>query len=131
MNIPLKHGAGPEVAISFVLETGVDARALGIMAAAEYVAARLPYAWDMKGAILDKVVADIREALKPSGFLWRSTRRRSAGGGRPDRARFDGGHHWTGTRARTVVRDPVDEAMTEGPEFFRVHSPDSSRAETP
>jgi hypothetical protein len=39
----------------------------GVMAAAEYVAARLPHAWDVKGATLEKVVADVKEAIKPSG----------------------------------------------------------------
>ncbi|HQZ19142.1 MAG TPA: hypothetical protein PLD86_19885, partial [Vicinamibacteria bacterium] len=94
MNIPLRRGPGPEIAVSFVNATGPEALALGedeglvrftpgatpsllvsgrtdagIMAAAEYVAARLPHAWDVKGATLDKVAADIRDALKPSGVV--------------------------------------------------------------
>ncbi len=92
MDIPVKRGAGPGLAISVAPASGPDALALGadeglvrftpgepssllvsgktdasLMAAAEYVAARLPYAWDVKGATLDKVAADLRAALKPSG----------------------------------------------------------------
>ena len=94
MSIPLRRGPGPEIAVSFVTAAGPEALALGedeglvrftpgatpsllvsgrtdagIMAAAEYVAARLPHAWDVKGATLDKVAADIRDALKPSGVV--------------------------------------------------------------
>ena len=92
MDIPVKRGAGPGIAISVATATGPDALALGaeeglvrftpgepssllvsgktdasLMAAAEYVAGRLPYAWDVKGATLDKVAADLRAALKPTG----------------------------------------------------------------
>ena len=93
MDIPVGRGAtGAGVAISITTATGPEALALGaddglvrftpgdpgsllvtgktdtsIMAAAEYVAARLPYAWDVKGATIEKVAGDIREALKPSG----------------------------------------------------------------
>ncbi len=94
MNIPLKRGAGPEVAVSLGTATGPEAAALGdheglirftpgappslllsgktdagIMAAAEYVAGRLPYAWDVNGPTLDRIVADIRDALKRSGVV--------------------------------------------------------------
>ncbi|MEO8499649.1 MAG: M14 family metallopeptidase [Vicinamibacteria bacterium] len=95
MDIPVKRGAdGPEVAISIATATGPDALALGpdeglvrfmpgapssllvtgktdagTMSAAAYVAARLPFAWDVKGATLEKVEADIREALKPAGVI--------------------------------------------------------------
>jgi|CXWL01.1.fsa_nt_gi hypothetical protein len=41
----------------------------GTMAAAEYVAARLPHAWDVKGPKLDRILTEIREALKPSGAV--------------------------------------------------------------
>ena len=95
MDIPVRRGAaGPGIAISVSTASGSDALALGpdeglvrfipgepasllvsgktdasLMAAAEYVAARLPYAWDVKGATLDKISADIREALKPTGVF--------------------------------------------------------------
>ncbi len=94
MNIPLKRGAGPEIAVFFATATGPEGAALGddeglirftpggppslllsgrteagILTAAEYVAARLPYAWDVNGATLDRIVADIRDALMPSGVV--------------------------------------------------------------
>lgn len=94
MNIPVSRGAsGPGVGISIATAKGPEAITLGadeglvrftpgnpgsllvsgrtdgaIMAAAEYVAGRLPYAWDVKGATLDKVAGEIRDALKPSGI---------------------------------------------------------------
>ena len=93
MNIPVDRSAsGPGLAIVVGSPTGADAAVLGpdeglvrftpgeapsllvagktdagAMAAAEYVAGRLPYAWDVKGATLEKVAADLKEALKPSG----------------------------------------------------------------
>lgn len=92
MNIPVKRGDGPEVAIEVAAAKGPEAAALaegeglvrftpgdspsllisgktdaGTMAAAEYVAGRLPYAWDVKGPTLEKLAADLKDALKPSG----------------------------------------------------------------
>ena len=92
MDIPLRRGEGPGVAIEVMAAVGPSAAALsdeeglvrfspgasasllvagrtdaGTMAAAEYVAGRLPYAWDVKGATLEKVAAELKDALKPSG----------------------------------------------------------------
>jgi hypothetical protein len=39
----------------------------GTLAAGEYVAARLPYAWDVKGAALSKVAENVRETLRVAG----------------------------------------------------------------
>ncbi len=94
MNLPVRRGAGPEVAIILSSEAPAEGATLGydegrvrftpgppaslqvsgrtdagIMAAAEYVAARLPYAWDIRGSTLDQVVADLKAALKPSGVV--------------------------------------------------------------
>jgi hypothetical protein len=92
MDIPLSRGEGPGVAIEVATATGPSAADLrdeeglirfnpgdgasllvagrteaGTGAAAEYVAGRLPYAWDVKGATLEKIVADLKDALRPSG----------------------------------------------------------------
>lgn len=92
MNIPVKRGDGPEVAIEVGAAKGPGAATLaegegvvrftpgdspsllvsgrtdaGTIAAAEYVAGRLPYAWDVKGPTLEKLAADLKDALKPSG----------------------------------------------------------------
>lgn len=95
MNIPLrKRGPGPEIAISIADAAGPEAAALGedeglirftpgppsslalsarteagVTAAAGYVAARLPHAWDVKGATLGKVAEDVRDALRAAGVV--------------------------------------------------------------
>jgi hypothetical protein len=90
MDIPVRRGGdGPGIAITVGQASPVDGAELkdnegrvrfvganlfitgrteeGTLAAGEYVAARLPYAWDLKGATLSKVASDIREALRGAG----------------------------------------------------------------
>ncbi|MEO5762422.1 MAG: hypothetical protein ABIR28_08940, partial [Vicinamibacteria bacterium] len=60
--VHFRAGAAPAVFVGGKTDDGT-------MAAAEYLAARLPYAWDVKGATLEKVGADLKDALKPSGVV--------------------------------------------------------------
>src|SRR5436190_1408201 len=87
LDLPLKRGPGPGIAVSVATTLGPDAASLGddeglvrltpgppaalhvggrtdqgVMAAGEYVAARLPFAWDVKGATLDRITGDVRDA---------------------------------------------------------------------
>jgi hypothetical protein len=93
MDIPvLRGGEGPGIAIAIGPATAVEAAELkddeghvhfiaatssllitarndeGTLAAGEYVAARLPFAWNVKGATLSKVASDIRETLRLGGL---------------------------------------------------------------
>jgi hypothetical protein len=94
MDIPVQRdGAGPGIAITVGPASAAEATGLkddeghvqfiaaksslfitgrtdeGTLAAGEYVAARLPYAWDVKGATLSKVASDIQETLRLAGVV--------------------------------------------------------------